>query len=73
MRSDFSGLRYLLGGADSRGRVGMVRQFIAMGMGMGIMTGSQCRFYLGTMSRMRIRVIHGMMMFLLLMTFLVLA
>jgi hypothetical protein len=51
----------------------MVRQFIAMGMGMGIMTGSQCRFYLGTMSRMRIRVIHGMMMFLLLMTFLVLA
>ena len=51
----------------------MVRQLIAMRVRMGIMTGRQSRFSLGMMSRMRIRMIHGVVMFLLLMTFLVLA
>ena len=51
----------------------MVRELIAMGMGMCIMTGSQCRFCLRMMSRMRIRMIHRVVMFLLFVTFLVLA
>ena len=51
----------------------MVRQLIAVRMGMRIMTGSQCRFYLRMMSSMRIRMFHGVVMFLLVMAFLVLA
>jgi hypothetical protein len=44
-----------------------------MGMGMGIMPGGKGRFGLRVMGRMRVRVIHGVVMFLFLMTFLVLA
>jgi hypothetical protein len=51
----------------------MVRQLIAMRMGMCIMTGSQCRFWMGMMRRMRIRMIQRVVLFLLFMTFLVLA
>ena len=51
----------------------MGRQLIAMGMGMGIMPWRQRRFGLRVVGRVRIRMIHGMVMFLLLMTFLVLA
>jgi hypothetical protein len=51
----------------------MGRQLIPMRMGMGIMPGRQCRFYLGVVGRMRIRVVHGVVMFLLIVTFLILA
>jgi hypothetical protein len=51
----------------------MGRQLIAMGMGMGIMPGREGRFSLRVMGRVRIRVIHGMVMFLLIVTFLILA
>jgi len=37
--SGFSGLRHLLGRLDRSRGIGMGRQLIAMGMGMGIMTG----------------------------------
>lgn len=51
----------------------MSRQFIAMGMGMGIMPGREDRFDLRVMGCVRIWMIHGVVMFLLIMTFLVLA
>jgi hypothetical protein len=51
----------------------MVRQLIAMGMGMGIVPGRQRRFYLRVMGCVRVWMIHGVMMFLLIMTSLVLA
>jgi hypothetical protein len=44
-----------------------------MRMGMHIMTGSQFRFCLRMVGRMRIWVIHGVVVFFLIMTFLVLA
>lgn len=52
----------------------MGRQLIAMGMGMGIMPNCRgCRFRLGMVGRMGIRMAHRVMAFLLIMTFLVLA
>ncbi len=48
-------------------------QIIAMRMRMRIMTGSQFRFYLRMVGRMRIWMIHRVVVFLLIMTFLVLA
>jgi hypothetical protein len=51
----------------------MGRQLIAMGMGMGIVPGRQRRFLLRVMGCVRVWMIHGVMMFLLIMTFLVLA
>jgi len=51
----------------------MVRQLITMRMGMGIVTGSQRRFCLRMMGRVRIQMIHGVVMFLLIVAFLVLS
>jgi hypothetical protein len=51
----------------------MLRQLIAMEMGMGIMPGRQCRFCLRVVGWMGIDVAHGMMFFFLIMAFLVLA
>ena len=51
----------------------MSRQFIAMGMGMGIMPGWEGRLSLRVMGRMGIRVIHRVVVFLLIIAFLILA
>jgi hypothetical protein len=51
MIKGFFGLRHLFGWLDCRGRVGMGRQLIAMGMGMGIMPGRQRRFDLWAVGR----------------------
>lgn len=51
----------------------MVRQLITMRMGVGIMTGSPRRFCLRMMGRVGIRMIHGVMVFLLIVAFLVLS
>jgi hypothetical protein len=52
----------------------MVRQLIAMGTGMGIVPGGrEGRFDLRVMGRMRIQMIHGGVMFLLIVAFFVLA
>jgi hypothetical protein len=51
----------------------MGRQLITMGMGMGIMPGRECRLCLSMVRRMGIRMAHGVMFFLLIVTFLVLA
>jgi len=51
----------------------MLRQLIAMEMGMGIMPGRHRRFCLRVMGCMGIRVAHGVMFFFLIMAFLVLA
>jgi len=52
----------------------MVRQLIAMGTGMGIVPGGrEGRFDLRVMGRVRIRMIHGVVMFLLIVAFFVLA
>jgi hypothetical protein len=49
------------------------RQLIAMGTRMGIMPGRQYWFGLQVMGCVRIGAVHGMVMFLLIVTFLVLA
>jgi len=72
-RSGFSGLRHLLGGFDDRGRIGMGRQLIAMEMGMGIMPGWEGRFGLWVMGRVGMRMIHGVVPFVFIVAFLVLA
>ncbi len=51
----------------------MVRQLITMRTGVGIVTGRQRRFYLRVMGRVGIRMIHGVVVFLLIVAFLVLA
>jgi hypothetical protein len=51
----------------------MGRQLIAMRMGVGIMTGRQHWFCLRVMGRVRIRMIHGVVMLLLIIAFLILA
>ncbi len=51
----------------------MGRQLIAMEMRMGVMPGVQYRFCLRVMRCMRVRMIHGVVMFLLIVAFLVLA
>jgi len=51
----------------------MGRQLIAMGMGMGIMSGREGRFYLRVVDRVRVRVIHWVVSVIFLVTFLVLA
>lgn len=51
----------------------MGRQLIAMGMCVGFVPGVQCCFFLRVMGRVRVRVIHGVVMFLLIVAFLVLA
>jgi len=51
----------------------MIRQLIAMGMGMGIVPGRKCRFYLRVVGCMGIRVCHGVVVFLLMVAFPVLA
>ena len=51
----------------------MSRQFIAMGMGMGIMPGRKGWFWLGVVGRVGMRMIHRVVMFLLIVAFLVLA
>lgn len=51
----------------------MGRQLIPMRMGMGIVPGRERRLYLRSVRRMGIRVAHGMMFFLALMAFLILA
>jgi len=51
----------------------MLRQLIAMGMGMGIMPGRQCRFCLRVVGCMGIGVAQGVMFFFLIMAIPVLA
>jgi len=51
----------------------MGRQLIAMGMGVGIMPGGEGWFCLGVVSRVRLRVIHGVVQVIFLVTYLVLA
>jgi hypothetical protein len=51
----------------------MGRQLIAMGMGMGIMTGGQHRFCLRVVRRVGMRVVQGVVPVLLIMAFPVLA
>jgi hypothetical protein len=51
----------------------MGRQLIAMGMGMGIMPGRKRRFYLRVVGCVGIRMINGGGMFLLVVTYFVLA
>ena len=51
----------------------MVRQLITMRMGGGIVPGRQRRFCLRVIGRVGIRMIHGVVMFLLIVAFLVLA
>jgi len=72
-RSGFPGLRHLLGWLEGSRGVGMSRQFIAMGMGMGIMPGRKGWFGLGVVGRVGMRMIHGVVPVLLSMAFLVLA
>jgi hypothetical protein len=51
----------------------MGRQLIAMGMRMGIMPGRKHRFCLRVVGCVGIRMVHGVVLFLLLIAFLVLA
>jgi hypothetical protein len=51
----------------------MGRQLIVMGMGMGIMTDRQGRFSLRVMCCVRIWVIHGTVLFPLIIALLILA
>lgn len=51
----------------------MVRQLITMRVGVGIVPGRQRRFCLRVMGRVGIGMMHGVVMFLLFMTFLVLS
>jgi hypothetical protein len=48
-------------------------QLITMGMGMGIMPGSEIRFFLRVVSCMRMGMIHGVVFVHLIVAFLVLA
>jgi hypothetical protein len=71
--SGFPGFRHLLGWPDESRGIGMGRQLIAMGMGMGIMTGRKRRLWLRVVSCVRIGMIHGVVPFLLIVAFRVLA
>jgi hypothetical protein len=71
--SGFPGLRGLLGWPDGGGGVGMRRQLIAMKMGMSIVPGCDRRYCLRFVSRVRIRMAHGVVFFFLLVPVLVLA
>jgi len=71
--SDLPGLRQLLGGLDRTGGIGMGRQFIPVGMGMGIVPGCKCRFLDRMVRRVGQRVGHGMVPGILQLTFPVLA
>jgi hypothetical protein len=51
----------------------MGRELIAMGVGMGIMPGREGRFCLRMVGRAGMRMIHGVVMVLLIVAFLVLA
>jgi hypothetical protein len=51
----------------------MSRKFIPVRMGVGIVPGRQCRFFLRVMGRVGIRVIHGVVSFLFFITLLILA
>jgi hypothetical protein len=51
----------------------MGRQFIAVGMGMGIMPGRKHRFCLRVVGRVGIGMVHGVVLFPLIVAFLVLA
>jgi len=51
----------------------MGRQLIAMGMGVGIMPGGEGRFCLRVVGRVGMRVIHGVVQVIFLVTYLVLA
>jgi hypothetical protein len=51
----------------------MGRQLIAMGMGMGIMTGRECRLWLWLVGTVGVGRIHGVVPFPLDIAFLVLA
>lgn len=68
----FPGLCHLLGGPDRPGGIGVGRQIIAMRICVGVMPGRECRFFLRVMRRVRIRMAHGVVFFLLLVAFTVL-
>jgi hypothetical protein len=60
----FPGLCHLFGGSDRPGGIGVSRQIIAVRIGVGVMPGRECRFFLRVMRRMRIRMAHGVVFFL---------
>jgi hypothetical protein len=71
--SGFPGLRHLLGWLEGARRIGVGRQLIAMGVGMGIMPGRKRRFCLRVMGCVGRKMIRGVVLFPLIIAFLILA
>ena len=71
--SGSSGPCHLLGGLEGARGIGMGRQFIPMGVGMGIMPGWEDVFYLRVVGRMGRGMGHGVVLLLLIVAFFVLA